>query len=135
MSAASRRKAARAIDPRVAERKEQARLGAIARELREAEWRAGRDRGGKMKEAVIQAQSEGLTVGMVDPLGQVVRECAYVPKMTQKGIALTYAFALRQDVTADFGAANRAIIATYGVKGLNRIKALAWDYASGKRQP
>lgn len=80
-------------------------------------------------------QSEGLSVGMVDPLGQIVRECGYTPKMTQKGIALTYAFALRQDMEADFGPANRAIVATYGVKALDRIKSLAWDYASGRKAP
>jgi hypothetical protein len=79
---------------------------------------------------------EGVTIGMVDPLGQIVRECACTPKLPQKSIALTYAFALRQEgMDADYGPANRAIVATYGDRALNRIKTLAWQYATGERQP
>jgi hypothetical protein len=84
---------------------------------------------------------------MVDPFGQVVRECAYKPRPTQKSIALTYAFGLRQDVfprialgggTLDVpgvGRANEAIIAAFGAKAHDKIKALAWAYAMGEKQP
>jgi hypothetical protein len=86
--------------------------------------------------ALNVAPPDGVTIGMVDPLGQIIRECAYTPKLPQKSIALTYAFALRQEgMNADYGPANRAIVATYGAKALNRIKTLAWKYASGEKQP
>lgn len=83
-----------------------------------------------------------LTVEMVDPLGQVVRECAYKPRPARKSIALTYAFALRQEVPVQgsvcppaWRAANEAILAAYGPKGLAAIKELAWAYAEGRKVP
>ena len=73
---------------------------------------------------------------MVDPLGQVVRECGY-PKITQKSVALTYAFAIRQEPFEhpNWRTANQAIIDKFGIKGLSRIKTLAWAYVSGNKNP
>lgn len=74
-----------------------------------------------------------IIVTMVDPLGQIVREIAD-PAVTQKSIALTYAFAIRQQ-EANFSAANRAIVDRWGARGLSRIKNLAWDYVAGRKSP
>ena len=75
-----------------------------------------------------------LQMGMVDPRGQIVRDCAG-PKLPRKSIALTYAFAIRQERTQSFKAANEAIIAVYGVKGLDWIKNRAWAYVEGRITP
>jgi len=85
--------------------------------------------------------TERPTIGMLDPRGQVVKECqdGNIPK---KSIALTYAFAIRQESRADFTAANAAIRARFatakdpdGSKALIWIKELAWAYVEGRKSP
>lgn len=70
-----------------------------------------------------------MTAGIVDPLGQIVRECAD-PAINRRSVAMTYAFALRQKVVG-YGPANRAIIERFGEKGLQWIKRRAWAYCDG----
>jgi hypothetical protein len=57
----------------------------------------------------------------------------------QKGVALTYALAMRsQDAGAsspDWKAINDAITAKWGIKGLSRIKSRAWALYEGRIQP
>lgn len=77
----------------------------------------------------------GVTVGMVDPWGQIVRERA-AKGITRKSVAMTYAFGLRQDIndTAGIKAANEAIVARWSPAALNWIKERAWAYAEGRRE-
>lgn len=83
-----------------------------------------------------------MRIEMVDPLGQIVSECES-GNLPEKSIALTYAFAIRQEpATADFGPANAAIRARFktdkdpdGLKALVRIKNLAWAYAEERKSP
>lgn len=79
--------------------------------------------------------------GMVDPLGQIVRECE-AGNVPRKSVALTYAFGLRQEAGADWTAANEAIRARFrsdidptGIKALEKVKNLAWDYLEGRKTP
>jgi hypothetical protein len=85
---------------------------------------------------------QGIRIGMVDPLGQIIMECTD-GRLPAKSIALTYAFALRQEPKgSNFGPANQAIRTRFktdkdpdGLKALGRIKALAWAYVEGRKQP
>jgi hypothetical protein len=79
--------------------------------------------------------------GMVDPLGQIVRECE-AGNVAWKSVALTYAFGLRQEPKADWTAANEAIRARFksdkdptGIKALEKVKNLALDYLEGRKTP
>lgn len=83
------------------------------------------------------------TVGMVDPLGQVVRECEG-GRLPWKSVALTYAFALRQTFpgsapgglcSPEWKTANEAVMARFGPKGLAKVKDLAWAYLEGRKTP
>lgn len=79
---------------------------------------------------------------MFDPRGQIVHECK-AGLLTWKSIALTYAFAIRQEgITADYSAANAAIKERFksakdpdGEKTLAKIKKLAEDYVAGRKKP
>ena len=79
---------------------------------------------------------------MVDPLGQIVRECE-AGNVSWKGVALTYAFGLRQEGgNAEWKPANEAIRARFksdkdptGIKALEKVKKLAWDYVQGRKTP
>ena len=85
---------------------------------------------------------DSTTTGMVDPFGQVVRECQ-AGNLTAKQVALTYAFGIRQDVRdPGITAANEAIRERFktradpnGYKALERLKNLAWDYVNGRKSP
>lgn len=89
-----------------------------------------------------EAATEGVVIGMVDPLGQIVRECE-AGNVAWKSIALTYAFAIRQDDgKSSWKPANEAICARFksekdpeGMKALIKIKNLAWDYVHGRKSP
>lgn len=58
---------------------------------------------------------------------------------TQKGIALTYAMAIKSEAQQadkpDWKAINEAIIAKWGVRKLAYIKKRAWDILEGKTKP
>lgn len=81
------------------------------------------------------------TIEMVAPLSQIVDECK-AGNVPAKSIALTYAFAIRQEPKADYGEANMAICKRFktdkdptGMKALERIKNLAWAYVEGRKKP
>lgn len=82
------------------------------------------------------------TVGMVDPWGQVVRECE-AGSLPEPSIALTYAFGLRQtphERVFGFGdpeitAANVALERRFGADGRERVKGLAWKILRGEVAP
>ena len=72
-----------------------------------------------------------MRVDLVDPEGTILREIAD-PRMKQADIALTYAFALRQEPdNTDWSTVNRAIVERWSMSGLSRIKALAWKRYEG----
>lgn len=70
-----------------------------------------------------------------DPTGTIERECAH-PEVTQRSVALSYALAMRDEdnVAVDWARVNAAIRKRWP-KGLNRVKTLAWNIATGKVQP
>lgn len=74
-----------------------------------------------------------MKIEMVNPQEVIMREIAD-PRMTQKDIAVTYAFIIRQKpATADWAKINSAIVARWkGKTALTRIKELAWKYVEGK---
>jgi hypothetical protein len=62
---------------------------------------------------------------MIDPQGQILREIAD-KRMTRDDVALTYAFALRQQDEVDFPTVNRAIMDRWSLSALKYIKTAAW---------
>lgn len=60
-------------------------------------------------------------------------------KVTQKDVALTYAMAIKSMAQKadepDWETINRAIIAKWGMSGLERIKKRAFDILKGKIKP
>lgn len=60
---------------------------------------------------------------------ECAQDCAW------KSLALTYALALRSDWPTDWKRVNAAISAKFGVRGLVRIKTLAWAYVEGRKTP
>ena len=58
---------------------------------------------------------------------------------TRKSVALTYAMAMKSAAqkadTPDWRKINEAIIAKWGMKGLERVKTRAWRLIEGKEQP
>ena len=87
---------------------------------------------------------DDITTGMVDPWGQIVRECG-AGNLPWKSVALTYAFGIRQSETDGedgLRAANVAIRERFktdkdptGLKALERVKTLAWQYVRGEKTP
>lgn len=83
-----------------------------------------------------------IVIGMVDPIGQIVRECE-ARNVAWKSIALTYAIAIRQEgAKGDWPSANMAIRERFksekdptGIKALERVKNLAWAYVEGRKSP
>ena len=63
---------------------------------------------------------------MPDPADTIEMECAS-PEMKQADVALTYALAMRDEVSVpvDWKRANAAIVKRWP-KGLARVKSLAW---------
>ncbi len=49
-------------------------------------------------------------------------------KFTQKSVALTYAFCLRQANEVDFAIINKAIVERWSLSGLERVKKMAWKH-------
>lgn len=74
-----------------------------------------------------------LIIGIVDPWGQVVRECE-AGNLGRRSIAMTYAFGLRQDIGNKDGiaAANAALGKRFKVKTIEWIKVRAWAYHEGR---
>lgn len=67
-----------------------------------------------------------LTIEMDDPCGQIMQELTW-PGITQRSVALTYAFIIAQEPRADVSKINAAIQAKWkGRTALERIKTLAW---------
>jgi hypothetical protein len=62
---------------------------------------------------------------MVDPEGQLLREIAD-ERMTRDDVAMTYAFAIRQQDEVDFAKVNRAIMDRWSLAALKYIKTKAW---------
>lgn len=58
---------------------------------------------------------------------------------TRKGLALTYAMAIRSEAQGadkpDWPTINRAILSKYTISGLEWIKKRAWDILRGKVDP
>lgn len=46
--------------------------------------------------------------------------------ITQRSIAITYAFIIKQEPDSDFSIINKAITEKFGIKGLMRIRNKAW---------
>ncbi len=66
-------------------------------------------------------------IEMVDPQKVILRELAS-GMHSQKSIALTYAFVMRQEgESADYRTINSAIMARWP-KGLERVKKMAWKF-------
>lgn len=76
-----------------------------------------------------------ITVGMVDPLGQIVRECE-AGNLPRKSVAMTMAFALRQErfPSPGWDRALLAVRARFGEEGDAWIRRRAWEYAEGRRR-
>lgn len=74
-------------------------------------------------------------VEMVDVQGQLMAEIAD-RRMKRNDVALTYAFAIRQDChldsSVDFASVNRAILQRWSIAGLKYIKERAWGIAEGR---
>jgi hypothetical protein len=69
-----------------------------------------------------------VTVTMVDPEGQILREIAD-KRMTRDDVALTYAFGLRDAIdTVDWPKVNQAIIGRWSLSALKYVKTKAWRH-------
>ena len=73
-------------------------------------------------------------IELADPEAVLLRETAD-PGCTRKDVALTYAFALRGTRKPDWATVNEAIVARWSKSGLHWVKALAWAYVEGRKQP
>lgn len=80
-----------------------------------------------------------IEISMVDPWGQVVRECA-AKNINRRSVAMTYAYGLRQEpfdgstASPKIRAANEAIVARWSPAALAWIKQRAWEYVEGRRE-
>ena len=71
-----------------------------------------------------------MTITMHNPQAVILEELAEGGH-TQRSIACTYGFILRQEFrTADWPLINKAILRRWP-KGLARVKKMAWRYATG----
>lgn len=66
-----------------------------------------------------------MRVDLVDPQRQLLAEIVD-KRMTRDDVALTYAFAIRQQDEVDFPTVNRAIIERWSLSALKYIKTAAW---------
>jgi hypothetical protein len=73
-------------------------------------------------------------VEMVDPQSAILGEIADA-RMTRDDVALTYAFAIRQQAEMDFALVNRAIVERWSLAALKYIKTKAWALVEGKATP
>ena len=69
-------------------------------------------------------------ITMVNPQ-KVILDELQMRGITQKSIALTYAFCIKQYAECDFEIINKAIIDKWGKKILVRIKNKAWKIVEG----
>jgi hypothetical protein len=74
-----------------------------------------------------------MRIEMHDPQGQLLKEMEY-PGITQKSVALTYAFIIRQlGDAADWPRINAAIRSKWkGRTALERVKKMAWAHCFPK---
>ncbi len=68
-----------------------------------------------------------MIVELANPQAVILQEINEY-KLTQPGIALTYAFCIRQQGEVDFRVVNQAIIDRWSVSGLVRVKEMAWKH-------
>lgn len=75
-------------------------------------------------------------IEMHDPQGQLLEELG-LPGVTQRSVALTYAFCIRQlGDKADWPKINDAIRKRWrGQTSLKRVKEMAWKYVDVAREP
>ena len=89
-------------------------------------------------EAAPQTHDDGWRINLVCCTEVLIQECG-IKEATQKGIAMTYALALKSQMQrADmprWPEINKAIIDRWGMKALERIKKRAYDILTGKVQP
>lgn len=82
--------------------------------------------------------SEGWRINLVGCTDVILQELTF-PKITRKSVGLTYAMAMKSQAQGadkpDWKAINEAIIAKWGMKGLERVKTRAWRLIQGKEQP
>ena len=70
-----------------------------------------------------------MIIELHDPVGVILREISD-PRMTQRDVAMTYAFCIRQGIE-EFPSINKAITRRWkGKTALGRIKELAWNIVS-----
>ncbi len=68
---------------------------------------------------------------MHDPQRQLLQELEW--GCDQRGVAMTYAFIMRQEPNADWPKINAAIRERWkGKNALARVKEMAWKFAEGK---
>lgn len=66
-----------------------------------------------------------------NPVGTIFREIA--EGHTQRSVAITYAFIMRQEPDADWPKINRAITERWkGKTALERVKTMAWEFYEGR---
>jgi hypothetical protein len=73
-----------------------------------------------------------MNVELFNPQAVIFEELAG-RKCTQRGVAITYAYILRQESqTADWPKINQAITERWSKAGLVRVKEMAWKFAFGR---
>ena len=70
-----------------------------------------------------------MRVELVDPQGTILREIADT-RLTRDDVALTYAFAIRQQAGMDWPVVNRAVVERWSLSALRYIKERAWKLAT-----
>lgn len=67
-----------------------------------------------------------------------IRQELTLPKVSRRGLAVTYAMAMKSENQGadkpDWKAINGAIIDKWGVKGLNTVKTRAWRILEGRER-
>lgn len=70
---------------------------------------------------------------------EVIKQEVTFKGATRKSIGLTYAMAMRSEAAKadkpDWKAINQAILARWGIKGLEAVKQRAWRLFEGREQP
>lgn len=84
------------------------------------------------------ALPEGWTINMVCCTDTILQDVG-AREATQKDVALTYAMAIKSQAEGadkpDWRTINKAIVARWNMKALERIKKRAFDILAGKVEP
>lgn len=82
--------------------------------------------------------NSGMTINLLCCTQVILDELTW-KQTTRKSVGLTYAMAMKSEAQGadkpDWKTINEAIIARWGVKGLNAVKTRAWRLFEGKEQP